>query len=137
VARRAHPAAAAGKLSRRALAELRHVRVEMVPGKRFGDRFAAMFAQANIAREIVMTVPSYSTAAEVVAAGDLVTMLPSSLFAAKAGSLGLRALATPLPAHATKLAMSWHERTHADPAARAFRALVRRVVGERPVKKSA
>ena len=130
VARRDHPAAAAGKLSRRALADLRHVRVDMVPGKRFGDPFAATFAQANIPREIVMTMPSFSTAAEVVAVSDLVTMLPSSLFAAKAASLGLRALATPLPAHTTKFAMSWHERTHADTAARAFRALVRRVVVE-------
>jgi DNA-binding transcriptional LysR family regulator len=130
VARRDHPSAAAGKLSRRALADLRHVRVDMVPGKRFGDPFAATFAQANIPREIVMTMPSFSTAAEVVAVSDLVTMLPSSLFAAKAASLGLRALATPLPAHTTKFAMSWHERTHADTAARAFRALVRRVVVE-------
>ena len=130
VARRDHPAAAAGKLSRRALADLRHVRVDMVPGKRFGDPFAATFAQANIPREIVMTMPSFSTAAEVVAVSDLVTMLPSSLFAAKAASLGLRALATPLPAHTTKFAMSWHERTHTDTAARAFRALVRRVVVE-------
>ena len=130
VARRDHPAAAAGKLSRRALADLRHVRVDMVPGKRFGDPFAATFAQANIPREIVMTMPSFSTAAEVVAVSDLVTMLPSSLFAAKAASLGLHALATPLPAHTTKFAMSWHERTHADTAARAFRALVRRVVVE-------
>jgi DNA-binding transcriptional LysR family regulator len=137
VARHDHPAAVAGKLSRGALADLRHVRVEMVPGKRFGDPFAATFAQAGIQREIVMTVPSFSTAAEVVAASDLVTMLPSSLFAAKAASLGLRALATPLPAHTTKFAMSWHERTQADPAARAFRALVRRVVGEHSVKKSA
>ena len=130
VARRDHPSAAAGKLSRRALADLRHVRVDMVPGKRFGDPFAATFAQANIPREIVMTMPSFSTAAEVVAVSDLVTMLPSSLFDAKAASLGLRALATPLPAHTTKFAMSWHERTHADTAARAFRALVRRVVVE-------
>ncbi len=128
VARRAHPIATAGKLSRRALAELRHVRVELVPGKRFGDPFAASFAQAGIPRQIVMTVPSFSTAAEVVAASDLVTLLPSSLFAAKAASLGLRALKSPLPAHSTKFAMSWHERTHADPAARAFRELVRSVV---------
>jgi DNA-binding transcriptional LysR family regulator len=130
VARRDHPATATGKLSRRALADLRHVRVDMVPGKRFGDPFAATFAQADIPREIVMTVPSFSTAAEVVAVSDLVTMLPSSLFTAKAGSLGLRALATPLPAHTTKFVMSWHERTHADTAASAFRALVRRVLGE-------
>jgi DNA-binding transcriptional LysR family regulator len=130
VARRDHPTAAAGKLSRRALADLRHVCVDMVPGKRFGDPFAATFAHANVPREVVMTVPSFSTAAEVVAVSDLVTMLPSSLFAAKAASLGLRALVTPLPTHTTKFAMSWHERTHADTAASAFRALVRRVVGE-------
>ncbi|MDB4954935.1 MAG: Transcriptional regulator, LysR family [Myxococcales bacterium] len=124
VARRRH--AAAGKLSRRALGELRHVRVEMVPGKRFGDPFAAAFAEANVPRQIVMTVPSFSAAADVVAATDLVTMLPSSLLAARGRSL--RALVTPLPAHTTKYAMSWHERTHADPAARAFRALVRSTI---------
>jgi len=64
----------------------------------------------------------------------MVTMLPSSLFAAKAESLGLRAPATPLPAQTTKLAMSWHERTHADTR---VSGTVRRVVGEHPVKKSA
>src|SRR6266478_8500025 len=37
----------------------------------------------------------------------------------------------------TKLAMSWHERTHADTAASASRELVRRIVGEHRVKKSA
>lgn len=127
VARRGR-AVAAGKLSRRALGELRHVRVEMVPGKRFGDPFAAMFAEADVRREIVMTVPSFSAAADVVAGTDLVTMLPSSLLAARGPSLGLRALVTPLPPHTTKLAMSWHERTHADPSARAFRALVRSTI---------
>jgi DNA-binding transcriptional LysR family regulator len=135
VARRDHPAAA-GKLSRQSLASLRHVRVDMVPGKRFADPFAATFAQANVPREIVMTVPSFSTAAEVVGASDLVTMLPSSLFAAKTASLRLRALTAPLPAHTTKFVMSWHERTDADTASRAFRELVRRAVAEHPVKKS-
>lgn len=130
VARRAHPAARR-KLSRRALGELRHVRVEMVPGKNFKDPFAGLFARANVPRAIAISVPSYSAAAEIVARSDLVTMLPSSLLRAKGPSLGLRALVTPLPPHSTKIAMSWHERTHADPAARAFRAVVRRsVTGE-------
>jgi DNA-binding transcriptional LysR family regulator len=123
VARRGHPAGV--KVSRRALGELRHVRVQMVPAKRFQDPFAAMFARANVAREIVMTVPSFSAAADVVAATDLVTMLPSSLLA---GRTGLRALSTPLPAHVTAFSMSWHERTHADPAARAFRTLVKSTI---------
>ncbi len=127
VARRAHPAVGR-KLSRRALGELHHVRVEMVPGKNFRDPFAAIYARANVQREVVMTVPSFASAAEVVAASDMVTMLPASLLAAKGSSLGLRALVTSLPAHTTKFVMSWHERTHADPAAKAFRSLVRRVV---------
>jgi hypothetical protein len=35
---------------------------------------------------------------------------------------------TPLPAHTVRIALCWHERTHADPAAIAFRRLVRRAV---------
>ncbi|MCU1280166.1 MAG: Transcriptional regulator, LysR family [bacterium] len=135
VARRGH-SAVGRKLSRSALADLRHVRVEMVPGKNFPDRYAATYLRANVRREVVMTVPSFSAAAEVVAASDLVTMLPSSLLTAKGPSLGLRPLVTPLPPHATRFAMSWHERTHADPAARAFRTLVRRIVTERRAKPS-
>ena len=130
VARGGHTAVGR-KLSRTALAELRHVRVDMVPGKHFRDPYAAIYARANVPREIVMTVPSFSAAAEVVAATDLVTMLPSSLLAAKGASLGLRALVTSLPAHITKFAMSWHERTHADSAARAFRTLVRSIVTDK------
>jgi DNA-binding transcriptional LysR family regulator len=131
VARRGHPAARR-RLSRQSLAELRHVAVDMVPSKRFRDPFSVLFSRAGIPRRIVMTVPSFSTAAEVVAASDLVTMLPASLLAAKGSALGLRELVTPLPSHSTEIAMSWHERTHADPAARAFRALVRRVVTGAP-----
>jgi DNA-binding transcriptional LysR family regulator len=130
VARRGHGAAGA-RISRRTLAELRHVRVEMVPGRNFRDPFAAAFARAGVPREVVMTVPSFTAAAEVVAATDLVTMLPASFLAAKGASLGLRAIASKtnvVPSRAIEIAMCWHERTHADAAARAFRALVRRVV---------
>jgi DNA-binding transcriptional LysR family regulator len=127
VARRDHPAGKR-KLQRSTFAELRHVRVDMVPGKNFRDPFAATFAAANLAREVVITVPSYSAAAEVVAASDLVTMLPASLFEAKSASLGLRPLTSALLSHVTKFALSWHERTHNDPSARAFRALVKGVV---------
>jgi DNA-binding transcriptional LysR family regulator len=135
VARRDHTVVGR-KLSRRALAELRHVRVEMVPGKNFRDPYAATFARANLPREVVMTVPSFSAAAEVVAVSDLVTMLPSSLLAAKGASLDLRPLVTSLPPHTTKFAMIWHERTHADPAARAFRTLVRNIVTEKRAKRA-
>jgi DNA-binding transcriptional LysR family regulator len=127
VARRDHPCAGK-KLSRYAMGTLRHVWVDMVPGKRIPDPFENLFARAGVRREIVITVPSFSAATEVVAATDLVTMLPSSLLAAKGVSLGLRALATPLAKHITRLAMCWHTRTNADPAAQMFRGLVRRSI---------
>lgn len=100
----------------------------MVPGKNFEDPFAASFRRAKAERVVVLTVPSFSAAAEVVAQTDLVSMLPASLYAAKAKALGLRALSTSLPPHRTRFSLCWHERTHADPAARAFRELVRRAV---------
>lgn len=127
VARRGHRILAS-RPSRRALGELRHVRVDMVPGKNFRDPFAASFVKAGIPRSVVMTVPSFTTAAEVVSRTDLVTMLPASFLAAKGRSLGLRPVATPLPVRTIELAMCWHERTHADLAARTFRDVVRRVV---------
>ncbi len=127
VARRAHPSIGK-RLSRRALGGLRHVRVELVPSRNFHDPMAAAYARAGVPREVVMTVPSFSAAAAVVAATDLVTTLPASFFAVQGPRLRLRAVAGPVPAHAIEIAMCWHERTHVDPAAAALRALVRRVV---------
>lgn len=117
------------------LAERGHVRVDMVPARNLRDRYAAAFAKAGVARDVVMTVPSFMVAAEIVSRTELVTMLPSSLLKAKGAALGLRAIALPstLAPPPIELAMCWHERTHSDPAARAFRALVRDVVSaQRP-----
>ena len=111
-----------------ALERLRHVRVDMVPSKNFGDPDATAFARKGISRNVVMTVASFSVAAEVVASSDLVTMLPTSLFVAKGRELGLRKMKVSLPTRAIPIAMCWHDRTHADPAAQAFRAIVKDVV---------
>ncbi len=118
------------RLTRPALGELRHVSVEMVPGKNFRDPLAATYVRAGVPREIVVTVPSFTAAAEIVATSDLVTMLPTSFLRARARARSAR-VAAPLPAHTIQIAMCWHDRTHADPAARAFRVLVRGVVTER------
>lgn len=126
VARRHHPVALR-RPSRAALSALGHVRVEMVSGRGFRDPFTAAFARAGVAREIVATVPSFSAAVEVVARTDLVTMLPRGLLAAKGAKLGLVEVAG-APRRTIAIAMCWHERTHADPAARAFRGVVRDVV---------
>ena len=118
VARRAHPIGR--RPSSTALGRLHHVRVDMVPGRRFTDVFAKAFETAGIAREIAVTVPSFASAAAIVRASDLVTMLPESLV-----TRDLRIVPLPFPPHVTKLAMSWHDRTDLDPAARAFRDVVR------------
>lgn len=129
VARLGHPAPER-RLTARALSALRHVRVEMAPGKNFADPFAASFQRAKAQRVVALSVPSFIAAAEVVAQTDFVTLLPATLYEAKARALRLRALRTVLPVHSTRFSLCWHERTHSDPAAREFRDLVRQAVCE-------
>jgi DNA-binding transcriptional LysR family regulator len=124
VARAAHPAHGA-KLSRERLSSLRHVGVELAPGRGFRDLLAASYERARIPRVLALTVPTFAAAAAVTAATDLVTTLPNSLFAALGPALGLIAIRGAVPSHAVSMALCWHERTHADAAAVVFRALVR------------
>jgi DNA-binding transcriptional LysR family regulator len=125
VARKGNPECS-GRLSRPRLGLLRHVGVEMAPGRGFRDPLAASYARARIGRSIALTVPTFAAAAAVAAATDLVATLPMSLFAAQASRLGLSAVQGPVPRFAVSMTLCWHERTHADPALAAFRALVRR-----------
>lgn len=127
VAREGHPMA--GKqVSARALAALRHVAVELAPGKGLRDSVAAAYARAGLQRDVAISVPTFTAAAAIVARTDLVATLPASLVAAQGRRLGVRALRTPKPEHAIDMALCWHDRTHGDPAASAFRALVRDAV---------
>jgi DNA-binding transcriptional LysR family regulator len=125
VARRGHRALGK-RLSPAAAGALHHVRVDMLPGKNLRDRVAEVYARAGIERQIALTVPSFAAAAAVVAATDLVATIPSSLLAAHAT---LRAVRVPVPAHGVEIALCWHDRTHTDPAAIGFRALVRSALG--------
>ncbi len=118
-----------GKLSQQRVSNLRHVAVEMAPGRGFRDPVAASYARARVPRSVALSVPSFAAAAAVAAATDLVATLPQSLFAALGRPLGLGALRGPIPEHHVSMALCWHERTHADPAAVAFRALVRNALG--------
>jgi DNA-binding transcriptional LysR family regulator len=123
VLRQRHPLARA-KLTPKRLAELRHVAVELAPGRGFRDPIAPAYARAGVSRTVGMSVSSFSAAAAVVAATDLVTTLPRSLFAALGARWGLRAAGGAVPVHHLTMALCWHERTHSDPAAVAFRALI-------------
>ena len=118
-----------GRLTRRRLGLLRHVRVELAPGRGFRDAVAAAYARDGIERSVIATLPSFAAAAAVAAATDLVATLPRSLFQVLGKPLGLAAVQGAVPSLAVTMAMCWHERTHVDPALLAFRQLVRRSVG--------
>ena len=117
-----------GRLSRRRLGSLRHVGVEMAPGRGHRDSVAAVYLRARITRTVTLKVPTFTAAAAVAAATELVATLPASLFAVHGARLGLRAVQGPVPAYTVTMSLSWHERTHTDPAMSAFRALVRRAI---------
>jgi DNA-binding transcriptional LysR family regulator len=129
VARAEHPAMRSR--SAHAFESLRHVAVEMVPSKGYRDPVAGTYARAGIAREVAVTVPSFSTAAAVVAATNYVATIPTSLLEVIGPRFGLRGLAVQAPAHTVKISLSWHERTHGDPAMIAFRELIRRALSSR------
>ena len=105
--------------------ELRHVSVEMAPGRGFRDPVGASYSRAEMPRTVALTVPSFAAAAAVASATDFVATLPRSLLEAQGRASSLVALRGPVPEHAVSMALCWHERTHADPAAIAFRALVK------------
>ncbi|HKO47648.1 MAG TPA: LysR substrate-binding domain-containing protein [Polyangiaceae bacterium] len=124
VARAGHPTAKA-RVSKKVLAGLKHVEVHVSPGR--GSRpLAASYAELGIARDIAVFVPNFSAAAALVSNTDLVASLPGTLLETLAAPLGLRAVATPLHPVSAMINLVWHERTEADPALRAFRALVLR-----------
>jgi DNA-binding transcriptional LysR family regulator len=123
VARAGHPAAKT-RVTKKALAALRHVEVQVVPGR--GSRpLAASYAALGVMREIAVVVPTFTAAAAVVSATDLVASLPATLVDVFGARFGLRVVATPLRPFTTTINLLWHERTEHDPALRAFRELVK------------
>jgi DNA-binding transcriptional LysR family regulator len=128
ICRQDHPALAKRPDSR-AMAGLRHVVVEMAPGQGLRNLSEEAYAKAGFKRTIVMTVPTFSTAAAVVATTDLVATVPASVFDLLGSHLRLRAHPLPIPTLTIATNLCWHERTHADPAAAAFRNIVRRAAG--------
>ena len=125
ICREGHPALSKGS-DPRSTGSLRHVAIDMAPGQVLRDLAGAAYARAGVVRDVVMTVPTFSAAAAVVSATDLVATVPASLFAVVGPLLRLRTLPAPIPPLPIVTNLCWHERTHADPAAAAFRDLVQR-----------
>jgi DNA-binding transcriptional LysR family regulator len=123
------------RLSKRALAEARHVGVEMVPTLAGRDQTARAYARAGVPRAVVVVVPTFTAAAAVAARTDLVATLPASLAEVLGPPLGLHVIAAPAPIASVTMHLTWHDRTDLDPAMVAFRELVRRSVRERDRRK--
>lgn len=130
VCRRDHPIAS-GRLSGKRTAALRHVAVEMAPGRGLRDMTALAYASAGVARDVAITVPSFVCAAAVAAKTDWVATIPEPLYDAMGPTLRLRTIPPPVPAFSVPMKLCWHERTHADPTAMGFRQLVRRALADR------
>jgi DNA-binding transcriptional LysR family regulator len=122
VARAGHPTVR-GRVTRTQLAGLQHVEVQVAPGR--GSRpLASSYAALDVVRDIGVIVPTFTAAAAVVASTDLVASLPDSLVNVLGPRFALRRVATPLGRIGTTINLLWHERTHRDPALRAFRELL-------------
>lgn len=131
ICREGHPALSKGS-DPGSTAGLRHVAIDMAPGQVLRDLAGAAYARAGVVRDVVMTVPTFSAAAAVVSATDLVATVPASLFGVVGPLLRLRTLSAPIPPLPIVTNLCWHERTHADPAAAAFRELVQRASAMSP-----
>jgi len=130
-------AACTGRLSRQRMAQLRHVAVELAPGRGFRDRLSQAYARQKLERNVVTTVSSFTAAATVAAASELVATLPLSVLTLFARKLGLVPVEGPVPRYAVTMSLCWHERTHADPAMAAFRQVVREALSPREPRRTA
>jgi DNA-binding transcriptional LysR family regulator len=132
IARRNHPAMRKSVSTSR-LAALRHIQIDMVPGRGVRDAVADAYKRANVRRDVAMSVPTFTSAVGIVSATNLVATVPESFANVYAARFGVSIVRGPVPRHHVELVLSWHERTHADPASLAFRALVRRaIIASRP-----
>lgn len=125
VVRRAHPRVR-GSLDRARFEAEEHVDVHLLLGAGGSGHRAAedAFARAGLRRTIACVVPSFGAVASVVAATDLVGAMPRRVASLLSRALPLRIVKTPWPELQFEMSLYWHERTHHDPAARAFRAAV-------------
>jgi DNA-binding transcriptional LysR family regulator len=133
VVRRGHPQVGA-RLSRAGFNTLRHVDIWLVLGQAgIGNRMAeAFFQQHGLVRQVALIVPTFSAAAMVAAATDLAAGMPRRVAERLARTLPLRLVRLPAPPMPLQLQLIWHERTHRDPGAIHFRALVTRAIGGPP-----
>ena len=128
--REAHPAVRRWRISAEQFNALRHVDTWIVLGRPSrGHPFAESFlARHGLRRDVALVVPSYLTAAMVVAASDLLGALPRRLAERFRTMLPVQVVPLPDASLQYQQHLIWHERTHRDPGSLAFRELVSEVM---------
>jgi DNA-binding transcriptional LysR family regulator len=123
--------AVGARITRGQLASLKHVEIQVAPG-RGHQELAQAYARLGIERNIAVIVPNFISAAAIVAETDLVATLPAGLVDLLGERLGLRRISGPVPRITTQIKLVWHERTNTDPAMRAFREVIVNAVSKGP-----
>jgi DNA-binding transcriptional LysR family regulator len=125
VVRRDHPRVGR-RITREQFNELAHIDVHVALGRPGAGHRAAQrgWERAGVRRRVVLTVPYFMTAALAAAATDCIAGLPDRMAAFCVSLLPLKKVAAAFPLPSVTIVMMWHERTDADPGARAFRSLV-------------
>lgn len=113
------------RMGLREYAAAEHVRVRVLDAAR--DPIDAALQTRGVVRNVALTVPHFSLAPLVVLRTGWVATMSERLARLYAGFLPLTLRAPPFALAARPVQMLWHERTHEDPAARFFRALVAEV----------
>jgi DNA-binding transcriptional LysR family regulator len=128
VVRKGH-ALASGGITARRFVEHAHV-VFSRKGMARGPIDAAL-DQQGLAREVAAIVPSFHVLLQMVAASDLVGMMPSWLVGRATEALSLVTFPLPVPTPPLVLSLAWHPRCDADPAHRWLRGYMRDTWAER------
>ncbi len=110
------------RMGLRAYAAAEHVRVRVLDSAR--DPIDTALEARGITRNVALTVPHFSLVPLVVLRTGWVATMSERLARLYAGFLPLALRPPPFSLSARPVQMLWHERTHEDPAARFFRALV-------------
>jgi DNA-binding transcriptional LysR family regulator len=119
-----------GKLSIRQYASARHVAVfYKAEGPGVID---TLLEQKGLSRRSSLQVPHFASVPFLVACSDLIATVPERIALRFAKSLKLQVLPAPITIPPFRLAMLWHERTHADPA----HVWMRRLISETATKLS-
>ena len=121
VARQRHPLLGKGPLTLAQFCALDHLVVSPDGGGFKGPTDVLLEARRH-KRRVVLSVPHFLSAPELVRRSDMVAMLPARLLEGRSQGLQLRE--APIQPPGFEMAMSWHERVHADPAHAWLRAQV-------------